>query len=80
MGADHQCGSRRSIGKVLTELRDVNFTEDTLAVEVCGGRTTLFRLRGIRGCWTPPREIRSHWQVSAEGYRIHRPDVTWTKS
>lgn len=56
-------------------VRDVHFTEDTLAVDLLDGRTII-----VPRTWYPRLldasvEQRSHWKISGAGYGIHWPDI-----
>lgn len=56
-------------------VRDVHFTEDTLAVDLLDGRTIIVPLVWFPRLLNATAEHRSHWTVSGAGYGIHWPDV-----
>jgi hypothetical protein len=56
-------------------VKDVRFTEDTLAVDLLDGRTIIVPL-----VWYPlllgaSPEQRQNWKLSGAGYGIHWPDL-----
>ena len=58
-------------------VKDVQFTEDTIAVDLVDGRTIVVPLALA---WYPSLldatpEQRQNWQVSGAGYGIHWPDI-----
>ena len=56
-------------------VRDVHFTEDTLAVDLSDWRTIIVPLTWYPRLLNATVERRSHWQVSGAGYGIHWPDI-----
>ena len=56
-------------------VRDVHFTEDTLAVDLLDGRTIIVPLTWYPRLLNAAPEQRSHWKISGGGYGIHWPDV-----
>ena len=56
-------------------VRDVHFTEDTLAVDLSDGRTIIVPLAWYPRLLDASVEQRSHWKISGAGYGIHRPDL-----
>jgi hypothetical protein len=56
-------------------VRDVHFTEDTLAVDLSDGRTIVVPLAWYPRLLNATLEQRFHWKVSGGGYGIHWPDV-----
>ena len=56
-------------------VRDVHFTEDTLAVELSDGRTIIAPLAWFPRLLDATAEQRVHWKVSGAGYGIHWPDL-----
>ena len=56
-------------------VRDVHFTEDTLAVDLADGRTIIVPLARYPRLLDATREQLSRWQVAGAGYGIHWPDL-----
>jgi hypothetical protein len=56
-------------------VRDVHFTEDTLAVDLADGRTIIVPLVWYPRLLSATMEQRSHWKVASAGYGIHWPDL-----
>ena len=56
-------------------VRDVRFTEDTLAVDLADGRTIIVPLVWYPRLLSASAEQRSHWKVAGAGYGIHWPDL-----
>ena len=52
-------------------VKNVNFTEDTLAVDLIDGRTIVAPLVWYPRLLDASSEQRQNWQVSAAGYGIH---------
>lgn len=56
-------------------VRDVRFTEDTLAVDLADGRTIIVPLVWYPRLLSASLEQRSHWKIAGAGYGIHWPDL-----
>jgi hypothetical protein len=56
-------------------VRDVHFTEDTLAVDLLDGRTIIVPLAWYPRLLNATVEQRLRWKISGAGYGIHWPDV-----
>ena len=56
-------------------VRDVHFTEDTLAVDLSDGRTIIVPLAWYPRLVDATKEQRSHWKISGAGYGINWPDI-----
>lgn len=56
-------------------VRDVHFTEDTLAVDLLDGRTIIVPLTWYPRLLDATAEQRSRWTISGAGYGIHWPDI-----
>ena len=56
-------------------VRDVHFTEDTLAVDLSDGRTIIVPLIWYPRLHEATTEQRSRWKVSGAGFGIHWPDI-----
>ena len=56
-------------------VKDVSFTEDTVAVDLADGRTIVVPLVWYPRLLDASREQRQNWKVSAGGYGIHWPDI-----
>jgi Protein of unknown function (DUF2442) len=56
-------------------VRDVQVTEDTLAVDLLDGRTIIVPLAWYPRLLNATEEQRSHWKISGAGYGIHWPDI-----
>jgi len=55
--------------------KDVNFTDDTLSVDLVDGRTIVVPLVRYPRLLEATLEKRQNWRESAAGYRIHWPDI-----
>lgn len=56
-------------------VRDVHFTEDTLAVDLSDGRTIIVPLTWYPRLLDATLEQRLHWQIAGAGYGIHWPEI-----
>jgi hypothetical protein len=56
-------------------VRDVHFTEDTLAVDLLDGRTIIVPLTWYPRLLDATPEQQSRWKISGAGYGIHWPDI-----
>ena len=56
-------------------VRNVHFTEETLAVDLSDGRTIIVPLTWYPRLLDATAEQRLHWKVSGAGYGIHWPDI-----
>ena len=56
-------------------VKDVRFTEDTMAVDLIDGRTLIVPLPRYPRLLDATPEQRRNWQISGAGYAIHWPDV-----
>jgi hypothetical protein len=56
-------------------VRDVHFTEDTLAVDLSDGRTIVVPLTWYPRLLEATAEQRSRWKISGAGFGIHWPDI-----
>ncbi|MCX6599650.1 MAG: DUF2442 domain-containing protein [Acidobacteria bacterium] len=56
-------------------VRDVHFTEDTLAVDLVDGRTIIVPLTWFPRLLDASMEQRFHWKISGAGYGIHWPEI-----
>ncbi|HXJ91612.1 MAG TPA: DUF2442 domain-containing protein [Terriglobia bacterium] len=56
-------------------VKDVRFTEDTLAVDLIDGRTISVPLAWYPRLFDATPEQRRNWQISGAGFGIHWPDV-----
>jgi hypothetical protein len=56
-------------------VRDVHFTEDTLAVDMADGRTIIVPLVWYPRLLAATAEQRAHWKIAGAGYGIHWPDL-----
>ena len=56
-------------------VKNVSFTEDTLAVDLVDGRTIVVPLVWYPRLLDASLEQRQNWQLSAAGYGIHWPDI-----
>ena len=56
-------------------VKNVSFTEDTLAVDLVDGRTIVVPLVWYPRLLDASSEQRQNWHVSAAGYGIHWPDI-----
>ena len=56
-------------------VKDVHFTEDTLAVDLLDGRTIIVPLVWYPKLLEASPDQRRNWQISGAGYGIHWPDL-----
>ena len=56
-------------------VRDVHFTEDTMAVDLADGRTIIVPLVWYPRLLNATNEQRSRWKIAGAGYGIHWPDL-----
>lgn len=56
-------------------MKDLHFTEDTLAVDLFDGRTIIVPLVWYRRLLEATHEQRRNWQIAGAGYGIHWPDL-----
>jgi hypothetical protein len=56
-------------------VKDVRFTEDTMAVDLLDGRTIIVPFALYPKLLEATPEQRRNWQLSGAGYGIHWPDV-----
>ena len=56
-------------------VKDVHFTEDTLAFDLMDGRTIIVPLVWYPRLLDATPEQRRNWKLSRAGYGIHWPDV-----
>jgi len=56
-------------------VKDVHFTEDTLAVDLVDGRTIIVPLAWYPRLLEATAEQRLNWKISGAGYGIHWPDI-----
>jgi len=56
-------------------VKDVHFTEDTIAVDLMDGRTIVVPLAWYPTLLEASPEQRSNWKSSGAGYGIHWPDI-----
>jgi len=56
-------------------VKDVQFTEDTIAVDLVDGRTIVVPLAWYPRLLEATAVQRQNWQVSGAGYGIHWPDI-----
>ena len=56
-------------------VKDVRFTDDTIAVDLLDGRTIVVPLAWYPTLLEATRRQRQHWHISGAGYGIHWPDV-----
>ncbi len=56
-------------------VKDVHFTEDTLAVDLVDGRTIIVPLAWYPRLLEATAEQRLNWRISGAGYGIHWPDI-----
>ena len=56
-------------------VKDVQFTEDTIAVDLVDGRTIVVPLAWYPSLLEATVEQRQNWQMSGAGYGIHWPDI-----
>ena len=56
-------------------VKDVHFTEDTMAVDLMDGRTIIVPLAWYPRLLDASPEKRRNWKISGAGYGIHWPDL-----
>jgi hypothetical protein len=56
-------------------VKDVRFTEDTMAVDLLDGRTIIVPLAWYPRLLDATPDQRRNWKISGAGYGIHWPDV-----
>jgi hypothetical protein len=56
-------------------VKDVRFTEDTIAVDLMDGRTIIVPLAWYPRLFNATQEKRRNWRISGAGYGIHWPDL-----
>ena len=56
-------------------VKDVRFTEDTMAVDFVDGRTIIVPLAWYPRLLDATLEERQNWRISGAGYAIHWPEV-----
>jgi hypothetical protein len=56
-------------------VKDVHFTEDTMAVDLVDGRTIIVPLAWYPTLLHATPEQRANWKVSGAGYGIHWPEI-----
>jgi len=56
-------------------VKDVRFTEDTMAVDLLDGRTIIVPLVWYPSLLEASPEQRRNWNISGAGYGIHWPDL-----
>ena len=56
-------------------VKNVHFTEDTIAVDLMDGRTIVVPLAWHPTLLEASTEQRSNWKISGAGYGIHWPDI-----
>ena len=56
-------------------VKNVLFTDDTVAVDLVDGRTIVVPLVWYPRLLDATSEQRQNWQISAAGYGIHWPDI-----
>ncbi len=56
-------------------VKHVDFTDDTMAVDLIDGRTIIVPLAWYPKLLDAAPEQRLNWQISGGGYGIHWPDV-----
>jgi hypothetical protein len=56
-------------------VKDVRFTEDSMAVDLIDGRTITVPLAWYPRLLDATPEERRNWKISGAGYGIHWPDV-----
>ena len=56
-------------------VKDVRFTEDTMAVDLIDGRTIIVPLAWYPRLLDATPEQRRNWQIGGAGYGIHWPDL-----
>ena len=56
-------------------VKDVHFTDDTIAVDLVDGRTIVVPLAWYPKLLEASPQQRLNWKVSGAGYGIHWPDI-----
>ena len=56
-------------------VKNVHFTEDTIAVDLVDGRTIVVPLAWYPTLLGATPEQRANWTISGAGYGIHWPDI-----
>jgi len=56
-------------------VKDVHFTEDTLAVDLFDGRTIIVPLVWYPRLLDATPQQRLNWRISGAGYGLHWPDI-----
>jgi hypothetical protein len=56
-------------------VKDVRFSEDTMAVDLIDGRTIIVPLAWYPKLLDATADQRRNWKISSAGYGIHWPDV-----
>ncbi len=56
-------------------VKDVHFTEDTMAVDLVDGRTIVVPLAWYPTLLDATPEQRANWKISGAGYGIHWPEI-----
>jgi len=56
-------------------VRNVQFTEDTLAVDLADGRTIIVPLAWYPRLLEATMDQRRNWKIAGAGYGIHWPDI-----
>ena len=56
-------------------VKDVRFTEDTIAVDLMDGRTIIVPLAWYPRLFNATQQQRRNWRISGAGYGIHWPDL-----
>ena len=64
-----------SEGKAGERVKDVRFTDDTLAVDLVDGRTIVVPLAWFPRLLTAAPEQLRNWRISGAGFGIHWPDI-----
>jgi len=57
------------------QVKDVRFTEDTMAVDLLDGRTIIVPLAWFPKLLDSTPAQRRNWRISSAGYAIHWPDL-----
>ena len=57
------------------KVKDVHFTEDTIAVDLADGRTIVVPLAWYPTLLAATPEQRTNWKISGAGFGIHWPDI-----
>ena len=57
------------------QVKDVRFTDDTLAVDLMDGRTIIVPLVWYPRLLDAAPDQRRNWKLSSAGYGIHWPDI-----